>query len=241
MDMIRLSGIQLPGIDLPYIGIPGAGAFRPDPGKSIGGARPVRVLPPPEFHASLVEAWAMSGYSDAGRPECAVGVNGLDLDLTFFIYGDGEVFGGTDSDYPGCLIFGEIDLAEFHVRKPGFTLGTVIMGVADLNAPESGGWRYFFDTGPDERAYFVKSPTGVYQSNGDFSYQDGVLSVKYRPVVKVGSSLLLSQWFNKDGGWCRMALRYMALYSTALGPGDEAAEKAKLESWWKDRLMNFNG
>lgn len=206
--------------------------------------------PIPPFNKAMVDAWFMSGLSNADKPDSITGVMGNEMILKNFAFTSESGFG--EGAYEGALVFDGVDDYGICTGLPILDDYTVICRrviegkrsyyvVASKSVTPGKGAFIFeiFDTKNSTWSFGV-------QNDVDINYNDSVswqtkksYNGEKNLVVGSGSdtdTLCLGLLREKDRASClKGAIYYFALYNKSLTPEEIEVEKERLNEEWLKR------
>lgn len=196
------------------------------------------------FNPSLVDAWFMSGLSNADKPGSITGVMGNEMILKNFAFTSESGFG--EGNYEGALVFDGVDDYGICNNLPILNDYTVICrrvlenntkNVVASKSVVAGNGAFIFEYGNDSTYSFSE-----YTSNLAVNLKD---SVSYQTknsyngsTITVGNTddtdtLTLGIIREGDSRLLKGAIYYFALYNKSLTPEEVEEEKVKLENYWE--------
>lgn len=224
------------------------------------GRRAGKAGPPiPPFNKAMVDAWFMSGLSNADKPGSITGVMGNEMQLKNFVFTSESGFG--EGSYEGALVFDGVDDYGICVGLPildDYTLicRREIISIKNSSAVASkrtypddvGNFGAFifervFASG-GKSTYSFGSPNGI----SEFDSNEVVYQTKTSyngTTITSGSSndsdtlCLGANAYNISLGRCQefsnVAIYYFALYNKSLTPEEIETEKERLNEEWLKR------
>lgn len=202
--------------------------------------------PIPPFNKAMVDAWFMSGLSNADKPDSITGVMGNEMILKNFAFTSESGFG--EGTYEGALVFDGVDDYGMCTGLPILDDYTVICrrvlenntkNVVASKSVVAGNGAFIFEYGNNATYSFSEYTYGLavnlkdsvsYQTKN--SYNGGTITVGNTDdtdtltlgVIREGDSRLL------EG-----AIYYFALYNKSLTPEEIETEKERLNEEWLKR------
>lgn len=196
------------------------------------------------FNPSLVDAWFMSGLSNADKPGSITGVMGNEMILKNFAFTSESGFG--EGTYEGALVFDGVDDYGICTGLPILDDYTVICrrvlenNVKNVVASKSvvvGNGAFIFEYANNATYSFSEDTYGLNMNLKDsVSYQ--TKNSYNGSVITVGTAndtdtLTLGIIREKDSRLLKGAIYYFALYDKSLTPEEVEEEKVKLENYWE--------
>lgn len=210
------------------------------------GRRAGKAGPPiPPFNKAMVDAWFMSGLSNADKPGSITGVMGNEMALKNFAFTSESGFG--EGTYEGALVFDGVDDYGICNNLPILTDYTVICRRVienDINVVASksivtGNGAFIFEYTNNATYSFSKYTFGLNMNLKDsVSYQ--TKNSYNGSVITVGTAndtdtLTLGIVREKDSRLLKGAIYYFALYNKSLTPEEIETEKERLNEEWLKR------
>lgn len=196
------------------------------------------------FNPSLVDAWFMSGLSNADKPGSITGVMGNEMILKNFAFTSESGFG--EGNYDGALVFDGVDDYGICNNLPILDDYTVICRREIINeyyavASKSkvvGKGAFIFELIANKInfCYSFGTSNEINLYNGEISWQT---KKSYNGnMIKMGDrkdtdTLTLGTVREGDGRHLEGAIYYFALYNKSLTPEEVEEEKVKLENYWE--------
>lgn len=210
-------------------------------GKRAGKASP----PIPPFNKAMVDAWFMSGLSNADKPGSITGVMGNEMALKNFAFTSESGFG--EGTYEGALVFDGVDDYGICNNLPILTDYTVICRRVienDTNVVASksivvGNGAFIFEYANNATYSFSEHTSDLNMNLKDsVSYQ--TKNSYNGSVITVGTAndtdtLTLGIIREKDSRLLKGAIYYFALYNKSLTPEEIEVEKERLNEEWLKR------
>jgi len=211
-------------------------------GRKAGKAGP----PIPPFNPSLVDAWFMSGLSNADKPGSITGVMGNEMILKNFAFTSESGFG--EGNYEGALVFDGVDDYGICTGLPILDDYTVICrrvlenntkNVVASKSVVAGNGAFIFEYGNDSTYSFSEYTSGLAVNLKDsVSYQ--AKNSYNGSTITVGNAddtdtLTLGIIREKDNRIMRGAIYYFALYNKSLTIEEIETEKERLNEEWLKR------
>lgn len=195
------------------------------------------------FNPSLVDAWFMSGLSNADKPGSITGVMGNEMILKNFAFTSESGFG--EGNYEGALVFDGVDDYGICNNLPILTDYTVICrrviendtNVVASKSIVAGNGAFIFEYANNATYSFSEYTYGLNMNLKDsVSYQ--TKNSYNGSVITVGTAndtdtLTLGIIREKDSRLLKGAIYYFALYDKSLTPEEVEEEKVKLENYWE--------
>lgn len=202
--------------------------------------------PIPPFNKAMVDAWFMSGLSNADKPGSITGVMGNEMALKNFAFTSESGFG--EGTYEDALVFDGVDDYGICTGLPILDDYTVICrrvlenntkNVVASKSVVAGNGAFIFEYGNNATYSFSEYTSGLavnlkdsvsYQTKN--SYNGSTITVGNADdtdtltlgIIKEGDSRLL-----------KGAIYYFALYNKSLAPEEIEAEKERLNEEWLKR------
>lgn len=215
-------------------------------GKRAGKAGP----PIPPFNEAMVDAWFMSGLSNADKPSSIRGVKGNEVVLKNFAYALDSGFG--EGVYEGALVFDGVDDYGICNNLPILNDYTVICRRKTINK-ESGAiaskrtsssqWdgAFIFERNSQLTSFGQNNYRTIQQNNvsymtttsynGDTISRGSLQDTEYLVLGADGFNIDL----NRAYGFSNCAIYYFALYNKSLTPEEIEVEKERLNEKWLKR------
>lgn len=200
----------------------------------------------PSFHQSLVDAWFMSGLSNADKPSSIRGIKGNEMQLKNFAFTSESGFG--EGAYEGALVFDGVDDYGICTGLPILDDYTVICrrvlenNVKNVVASKSvvaGNGAFIFEYGNNATYSFSEYTYGLAVNLKDsVSYQ--TKNSYNGSTITVGNAddtdtLTLGIIREGDSRLLKGAIYYFALYNKSLTPEEIETEKERLNEEWLKR------
>lgn len=200
----------------------------------------------PSFHQSLVDAWFMSGLSNADKPSSIRGIKGNEMQLKNFAFTSESGFG--EGAYEGALVFDGVDDYGICTGLPILDDYTVICrrvlenNVKNVVASKSvvaGNGAFIFEYGNNATYSFSEYTFGLAVNLKDsVSYQ--TKNSYNGSTITVGNAddtdtLTLGIIREGDSRLLKRAIYYFALYNKSLTPEEIETEKERLNEEWLKR------
>lgn len=211
-------------------------------GRKAGNAGP----PIPPFNEAMVDAWFISGLSNADKPGSITGVMGNEMSLKNFDFTSESGFG--EGAYEGALVFDGVDDYGICTGLPILDDYTVICRrvlennvknvVASKSVVTSNG-AFIFEYGNNATYSFSEYTYGLAVNLKDsVSYQ--TKNSYNGSTITVGSTddtdtLTLGIIREGDSRLLKGAIYYFALYNKSLTPEEIETEKERLNEEWLKR------
>lgn len=210
------------------------------------GRRAGKAGPPiPPFNKAMVDAWFMSGLSNADKPGSITGVMGNEMILKNFAFTSESGFG--EGNYEGGLVFDGVDDYGICTGLPLMDDYTVICRrviESDTNVVASksidvGNGAFIFEYANNATYSFSEYTSGLninlkdsvsYQTKN--SYNGSVITVG---TANDTDTLTLGIIREKDSRLLKGAIYYFALYNKSLTPEEIEVEKERLNEEWLKR------
>lgn len=209
------------------------------------------------FNPSLVDAWFMSGLSNADKPGSITGVMGNEMILKNFAFTSESGFG--EGNYEGALVFDGVDDYALCNNLPILTDYTVICRrsiITVKNSSATASKRSYPDDVGNFGAFvfertFVAGNKSIYSfgtANGVDAFDENEIVYQTKTsyngkAINSGSSndseylCLGANAYNINLDKCQefsnIAVYYFALYDKSLTPEEIEEEKVKLENYWE--------
>lgn len=196
------------------------------------------------FNPSLVDAWFMSGLSNADKPGSITGVMGNEMILKNFAFTSESGFG--EGNYDGALAFDGIDDYGICTGLPILDDYTVICRREIINeyyavaskSKVAGKGAFIFELIANKInfCYSFGASNNINLYNGEISWQ---AKKSYNGnMIKMGDrkdtdTLTLGTVREGDERYLKGAIYYFALYNKSLTPEEVEEEKVKLENYWE--------
>lgn len=201
------------------------------------------------FNPSLVDAWFMSGLSNADKPGSITGVMGNEMILKNFAFTSESGFG--EGNYEGALVFDGIDDYGICTGLPIMTDYTVICRRIILTKPY-----YYYTVASkskvaNEGAFVfeiiqdqIYNHCHSFGANNRIDLYNGEISWQTKDSYN-GNTIKASNGKDSDhlfigrlrdttkGFLLQGAIYYFALYNKSLTPEEVEEEKVKLENYWE--------
>jgi hypothetical protein len=202
--------------------------------------------PIPPFNKAMVDAWFMSGLSNADKPDSITGVMGNEMILKNFAFTSESGFG--EGTYEGELVFDGVDDYGICVGLPIMTDYTVICRRALENNAKNvvasksvvvGNGAFIFEYGNNATYSFSEYTYGLavnlkdsvlYQTKN--SYNGSTITVGNADDT---DTLTLGIIREGDSRLLKGAIFYFALYNKSLTPEEIETEKERLNEEWLKR------
>lgn len=199
--------------------------------------------PIPPFNKAMVDAWFMSGLSNADKPSSIRGVKGNEMQLKNFVFTSESGFG--EGNYEGALVFDGVDDYCICTGLPIMTDYTVICRRNILN--ELPGY-IAYKAISDKGSFHFESRISSNNTIAIFSFgQQNRIKLEENEVswmtrtsyngipINFGDAsdtdqLHLCKFYNS---YAKAAIYYFALYNKSLTPEEIEEEKVKLENYWE--------
>lgn len=200
--------------------------------------------PIPPFNKAMVDAWFMSGLSNADKPGSITGVMGNEMALKNFAFTSESGFG--EGNYEGALVFDGVDDYGICNNLPILNDYTVICrrvlenNTKNVVASKSivvGNGAFIFEYGNNATYSFSEYTSGLAVNLKDsVSYQ--TKNSYNGSTITIGNSddtdtLTLGIIRERDSRLLEGAIYYFALYNKSLTPEEVEEEKVKLENYWE--------
>lgn len=202
--------------------------------------------PIPPFNKAMVDAWFMSGLSNADKPDSITGVMGNEMILKNFAFTSESGFG--EGTYEGELVFDGVDDYGICTGLPILDDYTVICrrvlenntkNVVASKSVVAGNGAFIFEYGNNATYSFSEYTYGLNMNLKDsVSYQ--TKNSYNGSVITVGTAndtdtLTLGIIREKDSRLLKGAIFYFALYNKSLTPEEIETEKERLNEEWLKR------
>lgn len=199
------------------------------------------------FNPSLVDAWFMSGLSNADKPGSITGVMGNEMILKNFAFTSESGFG--EGNYEGALVFDGVDDYGICTGLPIMTDYTVICRREIINkdyysiASKStvfGKGAFIFELiqGRTNHCYSFAADNQINLYNSEISWQ--TKNSYNGSTITVGNgedtdtlTLGIIRVGDESRRFLKGAIYYFALYNKSLTPEEVEEEKVKLENYWE--------
>lgn len=210
------------------------------------GRRAGKAGPPiPPFNKAMVDAWFMSGLSNADKPGSITGVKGNEVVLKNFAFTSESGFG--EGNYEGGLVFDGVDDYGICNNLPILTDYTVICrrviendtNVVASKSIVAGNGAFIFEYANNATYSFSEYTSGLNMNLKDsVSYQ--TKNSYNGSVITVGTAndtdtLTLGIVREKDNRLLKGAIYYFALYDKSLTVEEIETEKERLNEEWLKR------
>ena len=211
-------------------------------GRKTGKAGP----PIPPFNKAMVDAWFMSGLSNADKPGSITGVMGNEMALKNFAFTSESGFG--EGTYEDALVFDGVDDYGICTGLPILDDYTVICrrvlenntkNVVASKSVVAGNGAFIFEYGNNATYSFSEYTSGLAVNLKDsVSYQ--TKNSYNGSTITVGNSddtdtLTLGIIREGDSRLLEGAIYYFALYNKSLTPEEIETEKERLNEEWLKR------
>lgn len=202
--------------------------------------------PIPPFNKAMVDAWFMSGLSNADKPDSITGVMGNEMILKNFAFTSESGFG--EGTYEGALVFDGVDDYGICTGLPILDDYTVICRRALENNAKNvvasksvvlGNGAFIFEYGNNATYSFREYTSGLAVNLKDsVSYQ--TKNSYNGSTITVGNAddtdtLTLGIIREKDSRLLKGAIYYFALYNKSLTSEEIETEKTRLNEEWLKR------
>lgn len=202
--------------------------------------------PIPPFNKAMVDAWFMSGLSNADKPGSITGVMGNEMALKNFAFTSESGFG--EGAYEGALVFDGVDDYGICVGLPILDDYTVICrralennakNVVASKSVVAGNGAFIFEYGNNATYSFSEYTSGLAVNLKDsVSYQ--TKNSYNGSTITVGNTddtdtLTLGVIREGDSRLLEGAIYYFALYNKSLTPEEIETEKERLNEEWLKR------
>lgn len=202
------------------------------------------------FNPSLVDAWFMSGLSNADKPGSITGVMGNEMILKNFAFTSESGFG--EGNYEGALVFDGVDDYGICTGLPILDDYTVICrreiinkesGAIASKRTSSSQWdgAFIFERNNQLTSFGQNNYRTIQQNNVSYmtttSYNGGTISrgslqdTEYLVLGAAGFNIDL----NRAHEFSNCAIYYFALYNKSLTPEEIETEKERLNEEWLKR------
>lgn len=203
----------------------------------------------PSFHQSLVDAWFMSGLSNADKPGSITGVMGNEMILKNFAFTSESGFG--EGTYEGALVFDGVDDYCICTGLPIMTDYTVICRREIINkdyysvASKStvfgkGAFTFELIQGRTNHCYSFAADNQISLHNSEISWQ--TKNSYNGSTITVGNAddtdtltLGIIRVEDESRRFLKGAIYYFALYNKSLTPEEIETEKERLNEEWLKR------
>lgn len=200
----------------------------------------------PSFHQSLVDAWFMSGLSNADKLGSITGVMSNEMILKNFAFTSESGFG--EGNYEGALVFDGVDDYGICNNLPILNDYTVICrrvlenntkNVVASKSVVAGNGAFIFEYGNNATYSFSEYTSGLAVNLKDsVSYQ--TKNSYNGSTITVGNAddtdtLTLGIIREGDSRLLKGAIYYFALYNKSLTPEEIETEKERLNEEWLKR------
>lgn len=211
-------------------------------GRKTGKAGP----PIPPFNKAMVDAWFMSGLSNADKPGSITGVMGNEMSLKNFVFTSESGFG--EGSYEGALVFDGVDDYGICTGLPILDDYTVICrrvlenntkNVVASKSVVAGNGAFIFEYGNNATYSFSEYTSGLAVNLKDsVSYQ--TKNSYNGSTITVGNAddtntLTLGIIREGDSRLLKGAIYYFALYNKSLTIEEIETEKERLNEEWLKR------
>jgi hypothetical protein len=202
--------------------------------------------PIPPFNKAMVDAWFMSGLSNADKPDSITGVMGNEMILKNFAFTSESGFG--EGTYEGELVFDGVDDYGICTGLPILDDYTVICrrvlenntkNVVASKSVVAGNGAFIFEYGNNATYSFSEYTYGLAVNLKDsVSYQ--TKNSYNGSTITVGNAddtntLTLGIIREGDSRLLKGAIYYFALYNKSLTPEEIETEKERLNEEWLKR------
>lgn len=202
--------------------------------------------PIPPFNKAMVDAWFMSGLSNADKPGSITGVMGNEMALKNFAFTSESGFG--EGTYEDALVFDGVDDYGICTGLPILDDYTVICrrvlenntkNVVASKSVVTGNGAFIFEYGNNATYSFSEYTSGLNMNLKDsVSYQ--TKNSYNGSVITVGTAndtdtLTLGIIREKDSRLLKGAIYYFALYNKSLTIEEIETEKERLNEEWLKR------
>lgn len=199
------------------------------------------------FNPSLVDAWFMSGLSNADKPGSITGVMGNEMILKNFAFTSESGFG--EGNYEGALVFDGVDDYGICNNLPILNDYTVICRREIINkgyysiASKStvfgkGAFVFELIQGRTNHCYSFAADNQINLYNSEISWQ--TKNSYNGSTITVGNgedtdtlTLGIIRVEDESRRFLKGAIYYFALYNKSLTPEEVEEEKVKLENYWE--------
>lgn len=199
------------------------------------------------FNPSLVDAWFMSGLSNADKPGSITGVMGNEMILKNFAFTSESGFG--EGNYDGALVFDGVDDYGICNNLPILDDYTVICRREIINkdyysiASKSmsfGKGAFIFELiqGRTNHCYSFAADNQINLYNSEISWQ--TKNSYNGSTITMGNgedtdtlTLGIIRVGDESRRFLKGAIYYFALYNKSLTPEEVEEEKVKLENYWE--------
>lgn len=202
--------------------------------------------PIPPFNKAMVDAWFMSGLSNADKPGSITGVMGNEMALKNFVFTSESGFG--EGNYEGALVFDGVDDYGICVGLPILDDYTVICrralennakNVVASKSVVAGNGAFIFEYGNNATYSFSEYTSGLAVNLEDSvswqtknSYNGSTITVGNADDT---DTLTLGIIREGDSRLLKGAIYYFALYNKSLTPEEIETEKERLNEEWLKR------
>lgn len=201
--------------------------------------------PIPPFNKAMVDAWFMSGLSNADKPGSITGVMGNEMALKNFAFTSESGFG--EGTYEGALVFDGVDDYGICNNLPILTDYTVICrrviendtNVVASKSIVAGNGAFIFEYGNNATYSFSEYTSGLAVNLEDSvswqtknSYNGSTITVGNADDT---DTLTLGIIREKDSRLLEGAIYYFALYNKSLTIEEIETEKERLNEEWLKR------
>mgnify|MGYP000759453301 CR=1 FL=1 len=215
------------------------------------GRRAGKAGPPiPPFNKAMVDAWFMSGLSNADKPGSITGVMGNEMQLKNFAFTSESGFG--EGNYEGTLVFDGVDDYGICNNLPILNDYTVICrreiinketGSVASKRTSSSQWdgAFIFERNNQLTSFGQNNYRTIQQNNVSYmtttSYNGNTISrgslqdTEYLFLGAAGFNIDL----NRAHEFSNCAIYYFALYNKSLTPEEIEVEKERLNEEWLKR------
>ena len=199
------------------------------------------------FNPSLVDAWFMSGLSNADKPGSITGVMGNEMILKNFAFTSESGFG--EGNYDGALVFDGMDDYGICNNLPILDDYTVICrreiinkdyySIASKNMSfGKGAFIFELIQGRTNHCYSFAADNQINLYNSEISWQ--TKNSYNGSTITVGNgedtdtlTLGIIRVGDESRRFLKGAIYYFALYNKSLTPEEIEEEKVKLENYWE--------
>lgn len=202
--------------------------------------------PIPPFNKAMVDAWFMSGLSNADKPSSIRGIKGNEMQLKNFVFTSESGFG--EGSYEGALVFDGVDDYGICTGLPILDDYTVICrrvlenntkNVVASKSVVAGNGAFIFEYGNNATYSFSEYTSGLAVNLKDsVSYQ--TKNSYNGSTITVGNTddtdtLTLGVIREGDSRLLKGAIYYFALYDKSLTIEEIETEKERLNEEWLKR------
>lgn len=201
--------------------------------------------PIPPFNKAMVDAWFMSGLSNADKPDSITGVMGNEMILKNFAFTSESGFG--EGTYEGALVFDGVDDYGICTGLPILDDYTVVCrrviendtNVVASKSIVAGNGAFIFEYANNATYSFSEYTSGLNMNLKDsVSYQ--TRNSYNGSTITVGNAddtdtLTLGIIREGDSRLLKGAIYYFALYNKSLTPEEIETEKERLNEEWLKR------